>query len=35
MEKSKKIAPAEEAWNVFEKTGKISDYMRYSKLKNR
>ena len=35
MKKSEQGTPAEEAWNAFEKTGKISYYMLYNKLKNR
>ena len=34
-EKTEKNPAIDEAWRVFEKTGKISDYMRYGKLKKR
>lgn len=30
-----KKAPSDKAWEMFEKTGKISYYMLYKKLKNR
>jgi len=34
-EKTEKNSAVEEAWRVFEKTGKISYYMLYNELKKR